>query len=327
MLISIKTSKVYIPSNTLRQSKKDSKNKAQRDQWESLRDSIEEHGIVGPVILRELSEEDKAEERYIKAVEGGAEYDYALVNGVQRVTAAEDIDPEWEVPAVVREISREESNSISVITNVRKVAQAPKEVARVIIDLIGKGWTYDRIRKAMSLRPEEITKYLSLNRLPGEVLELVDGKTISLANAVLLVKAERSLDAENFNALAEKAKKETAEEFKASFDKLKASKEVSGKTIEEIEKETFTPTPHFSKTRFEEELARYRTNEELGEMSGEEHACLELLKYINGESEEDIEEQEKKWEAKRDEALRKAYARAGKEIPESLKKKVEPTAK
>lgn len=150
---------------------------------EELAESIKEHGIVQPVIVK-------------KSIKG-----YELVAGERRTKAAR-LAGQKTIPAIIRDFNDQEMMEIALIENIQRENLNPIEEAMA----------YDSILKANSLTQEEIaqkfgksrtyiTNILGLLKLPETTKKYVQENKISMSHARALSKLE---DPEQIERLAEK---------------------------------------------------------------------------------------------------------------------------
>ncbi len=139
-----------------------------------LAESIKEKGIIQPIIVRE--HEDK----------------YQIVAGERRFLAAK-LAGLKSIPAIVKNISDEESAEIALIENVQRKDLNPIEEALAYRRLIDKfGYTQEELAKKIGKDRVTITNSLRLLNLPGEIIEKLKSGLISAghARAILSLKNE-----------------------------------------------------------------------------------------------------------------------------------------
>ncbi len=139
-----------------------------------LAESIKEKGIIQPIIVRE--HEDK----------------YQIVAGERRFLAAK-LAGLKSIPAIVKNISDEESAEIALIENVQRKDLNPIEEALAYKRLIDKfGYTQEELAKKIGKDRATITNSLRLLNLPDEIMEKLKSGLISAghARAILSLKNE-----------------------------------------------------------------------------------------------------------------------------------------
>jgi ParB family chromosome partitioning protein len=124
--------------------------------------SIAVHGVLQPVVVRELA--------------GG---DYELVAGERRVRAAR-IAGLATIPAIVREADPERSLELALIENLQREGLNPVEAARAYRELIDRfGLTHDGVARQVGKSRVAITNALRLLDLAPETLQAIGEGRIS----------------------------------------------------------------------------------------------------------------------------------------------------
>ncbi len=137
---------------------------------QDLADSIKEHGVIQPIILR------KTDEDY-----------YEIIAGERRFRAAK-IANLTEIPAIVRKFSDNDALEIAIIENVQRSDLSPTEEARGYQRLM-KEFTYTQevIAKKVGKSRAHIANLLRLLTLPEKVREYLDSKQISMGHARAII--------------------------------------------------------------------------------------------------------------------------------------------
>ena len=138
---------------------------------EELAQSIQEHGILQPLILREK------------------EGKYEIIAGERRYQAAK-IAGLTEVPAIIRDVDDETMLELALIENLQRTDLNPIEEAKGYKQLKDEsGMTQEELAKTVSKSRSSITNSLRLLDLPEEVQQMLyDGKlTAGHARAILAV--------------------------------------------------------------------------------------------------------------------------------------------
>lgn len=152
-----------------------------------LADSIREHGIIQPILVRERMEEPGR---------------YEIVAGERRYRAAEMAGLD-EVPVVVMSGDDLEVAKVSLIENVQRKDLNPVEEALAYQALIDRfGLTQEQVATQAGKNRSTITNMLRLLELPEEVLALLKDGKLSMGHARALLGLE---DAGEMVRLAEKA--------------------------------------------------------------------------------------------------------------------------
>ncbi len=137
-----------------------------------LSDSIKEHGIIQPLVLRKLG--DKYE-----IIAGERRYKAAQIAGLQTV------------PAVIANIDDNKSAEVALVENVQRRDLTAIEEARSYKSLLDKGYlTQDQLAKRMGLSQPAIANKLRLLNLDEEVQQALLDEKISERHARTLLTIE-----------------------------------------------------------------------------------------------------------------------------------------
>ena len=151
------------------------------DALNELADSIKEHGVVQPIIVK-------------KSIKG-----YELVAGERRTKAAK-IAGLTTIPAIIRDFNDEEMMEIALIENIQRENLNPIEEALAYDNIIKTtGLTQDEIATKFGKSRSYITNMLGLLKLPEETKKLVEDKKLSSSHARTLSKME---DSDEINKIA-----------------------------------------------------------------------------------------------------------------------------
>lgn len=136
---------------------------------EELANSIVEHGIIQPIILKK------------------AERGYNIVAGERRWRAARRAGLK-EVPCLIKELDAEQNAILSMIENMQREDLNPMEESKAIIALIEKyGLTQENVAKAVGKSRPYITNAIRLNKLPEEIQQMVHDGLLSGGHARALI--------------------------------------------------------------------------------------------------------------------------------------------
>jgi ParB family transcriptional regulator, chromosome partitioning protein len=137
------------------------------DQLAELRDSIREHGVVQPVVVRPAQDERR----------------YILVLGERRLRASRMAGNE-RIPALVRRLSPQQAAEMTVLENVVREDLNPMEQAEAYRVLSQEfKLTQGQIAERIGVARESVANYLRLLRLPEEIKEHVAHGRISFSQA------------------------------------------------------------------------------------------------------------------------------------------------
>ena len=134
-----------------------------------LAESIREHGVIQPLLVQKAG-------KHYEIIAGERRWRAAKIAGIK------------EIPAIVREYSKQEAVEISLIENIQREDLNPIEEAQA----------YDRLMKEFALKQEDIAKRVSRSRaavanavrllnLPEEVRDMVTAGILSEGHARTLL--------------------------------------------------------------------------------------------------------------------------------------------
>jgi ParB family transcriptional regulator, chromosome partitioning protein len=141
--------------------------------WE-LRDSIKEHGVVQPVVVRPAEEEER----------------YILVLGERRLRASRMAGKET-IPALVRRLSPQQAAEMTVLENIVREDLNPIEQAEAfrVLSLEFK-LTQAQIADRIGLSRETVSNYMRLLRLPRKVMDYMLSDRLSFSDAREILRLE-----------------------------------------------------------------------------------------------------------------------------------------
>jgi len=152
----------------------------------ALADSIQEHGILQPILVRPLST-------------GG----YQIVAGERRWRAARMLGLD-EVPVNIKELSDMETMQIAIIENLQRENLNPVEEAAGYNELIENyGMTQDKVAKMVGRSRSAVANAIRLLALPERVLRMLEKGNLSAGHGRALLGFED--DEELLTAMAVKA--------------------------------------------------------------------------------------------------------------------------
>ncbi|MFZ4454032.1 ParB/RepB/Spo0J family partition protein [Salibacterium aidingense] len=136
---------------------------------EELKDSISEHGVLQPLIVR-------------KSIKG-----YEIVVGERRYRAAKAAGMET-VPAVVKELTDEKLMEVALIENLQRENLNPLEEAKAYEKLMKHlGATQDELSKRLGKSRPHIANHLRLLQLSPAVQHKIENKNISMGHGRTLL--------------------------------------------------------------------------------------------------------------------------------------------
>lgn len=136
---------------------------------EELSQSIKEHGIIQPIVVRKKGKK------------------YEIVVGERRFRAARLAGLE-EIPAIVKEMTEEQMMEIAILENLQREDLTPIEEAEAYQSLIEKlNFTQEDLAKRLGKSRPYITNHIRLLQLPEEVRQLVNEGVLSMGHGRTLL--------------------------------------------------------------------------------------------------------------------------------------------
>ena len=167
------TSVVTLKLSEIEPNKQQARKQFDEETISELAASIEEHGILQPLLVRPL-------------ISGG----YQLVAGERRWRAARTVGLS-EIPVIIKALSNEEATIISLIENLQRENLNPVEEAYGFQDLINTyGLTQEDVAKKVGKSRTAVTNTLRILKLPEKVIEFVRQGKLSAGHAKALAGME-----------------------------------------------------------------------------------------------------------------------------------------
>ena len=136
-----------------------------RERLEDLRDSIELHGVVQPIIVRRAGDR------------------YTIVAGERRFRASRMANLRT-VPAIIRDFSDSEVMEVALIENIQRENLNPIEVASAIDFLVKQhDLTHDEVAKRIGKSRPAVTNSLRLLTLPNSVQDKLRSGKLQMGHA------------------------------------------------------------------------------------------------------------------------------------------------
>jgi len=141
---------------------------------QELRDSIKEHGVVQPVVVRPGPEEGR----------------YILVLGERRLRASKMAGKDT-IPALVRRLSPQQAAEMTVLENIVREDLNPIEQAEAFRVLsLEFQLTQVQIAERVGVSRETVANYMRLLRLPRKVMEYLLSDRLSFSDAREILRLE-----------------------------------------------------------------------------------------------------------------------------------------
>jgi len=138
---------------------------------QSLAESISEHGIVSPIIVRKIGDK------------------FEIIAGERRFKAANLIGLNA-VPCIVKELDDTESAEVAVIENLQRANLTPIEEAKSYEKLLNKGMTQEQLAKRLGVSQPTIANKVRLLNLCAEVQDALLHSKISERHARSLLQLQ-----------------------------------------------------------------------------------------------------------------------------------------
>ena len=158
----------YIDINDIKPNSDQPRKTFDEDKLAELAASIEEHGLIQPVVLRKMKK------------------GYEIVAGERRWRAARLIGIK-EIPCIIKELTDEENMLLAIIENMQREDLNPIEEAEGIYQMIETyGLTQEKVSKSVGKSRPYITNCLRLLKLPEKVKSYVAEGQISSGHAKVI---------------------------------------------------------------------------------------------------------------------------------------------
>lgn len=145
-----------------------------QDELEELAQSIKEHGVIQPVILRKSEEEG-----YYEIVAGERRYRAAKMAGLQKI------------PAIIKKLNNHEALEIAIIENVQRADLSLVEEAHGYRQLIDEfSYNQEQIAQKTGKSRSHVANILRLLTLPKSVHALLEKKLISMGHARAIINSK-----------------------------------------------------------------------------------------------------------------------------------------
>lgn len=144
------------------------------EELQELANSIIENGIIQPIILRKVDEEDN----------------YEIIAGERRFRAAKIAGLE-EVPTIVKKINNHEALELALIENIQRSDLSVIEEALSYQKLIDEfAYSQQQIATKVGKSRSHVTNLLRLLKLPKEVQKLLEKNELSMGHARAIIKSD-----------------------------------------------------------------------------------------------------------------------------------------
>ena len=156
---------VYISLNDIKPNASQPRKNFNQEALQELADSIKEHGVIQPVLLR-------------PAAKG-----YELVAGERRWRAAR-LAGLKSIPAIVRELTERQNAFYALIENMQREDLDPIEEGDGIIEIIGNyGLTQEEAAKVIGKSRSYVTNAMRVAKLPEQIRSMVSSGELTAGHA------------------------------------------------------------------------------------------------------------------------------------------------
>ncbi len=163
---------LYIDINDIKPNANQPRKNFNAEKIRELADSIVEHGIIQPLVVRESN-------GFCEIVAGERRWRAARIAGLKRV------------PCIMREFTDEQNMLVSIIENMQREDLNPIEEAKGLQQMmVNFGLTHDQISKSISKSRPYISNSLRLLKLPEEIQDMVSDGLLSMGHARALVNVD-----------------------------------------------------------------------------------------------------------------------------------------
>lgn len=203
----------------------------QDEGFQGLVDSIRERGVLNPILVREMKNED------------GSVY-YGLIDGLQRFSASRDAGRET-INAQVTTMDDAEVLEAQIITNIHRIETKPIQYTTQLIRILAGNPTMSiaDLAKKLAKSSTWLNERLGLVKLVPAVAKLVDAGTINLSNAYALAK----LPEEEQTEYVDRAITMTPQEFVPQANNRVKELKDAKRQGRDPNAAVFTPMPHLQK--------------------------------------------------------------------------------
>lgn len=168
----------------LRESKNNPRTTFDKDRLQELAESIEEHGILNPLIVR------KHPGDHVRLASDADTNVYEIVCGSRRFRAAQHLKLET-VPCIVRALTDAEAEELQIVENLQREEVHALEEATAYMDLKTKyGYAVGQIASRVCKGPAYVQQRLQLVNLIEPAKKLFRERTIGISHAVLIARLQ-----------------------------------------------------------------------------------------------------------------------------------------
>lgn len=143
---------------------------------QELSDSIKENGVIQPIIVRQIKEDDK----------------YEIIAGERRFRASKLANLK-KIPAIVKKLNNHQALEFALIENIQRQDLTVIEEAQGYKKLVDEFfYNHDQIAKKVGKSRSHISNLLRLLMLPDSIQHLINDGLITMGHARALINVENS---------------------------------------------------------------------------------------------------------------------------------------
>jgi len=205
-----------IDINTIDPNKEQPRTRFDEEQIQSLAESIRQHGLIQPILLK-----PHGEERYL-LVAGERRWRAARLAGLTRI------------PAIVKRFSDQEVLEIALVENLQRENLNPMEEAEGIRQLMDRfGLTQEKVAERLSKSRPAVANALRLLALPGDIQAMVREGQLSPghARAIMAIQDPQAQKAAAQQIAAKGLSVREAEAMTKKSSRSKTPKEAATKSL------------------------------------------------------------------------------------------------
>ena len=170
---------MHIPLENIRPSQSNPRGLFEQEALESLAASIAAHGVLEPIIVREIT-------NGLVFMEDAADH-YAIIAGERRFRAAH-LAGLASIPALVKDVDSDaDALVMTLIENLQREQLNPMEAARGYQQLTEMGYTQERIVNECGGSVSSVSNTMRLLRLPYSVQKMIRDGRLSFSHGKILV--------------------------------------------------------------------------------------------------------------------------------------------
>ena len=163
----------FVPIEQIRRNPKNPRRDFEENDLAALAQSIGDHGIVQPILVRPVEEDGETQ--------------FEIIAGERRWRAAQRAEFH-EVPVVVRNVDDRQALELAIIENVQRADLNPIEEAAGYQQLMDEhGYTQLELSETISKSRSHVANTLRLLRLPGSIQSLLASGELSTGHARALI--------------------------------------------------------------------------------------------------------------------------------------------